>query len=199
MPRYHLLRTVFFLIPAVSLYTVVLGTLSLLSTLIDRTGNLAHGCARAWSRLILKTTGVKVTVQGLERLDPSRSYVFAANHQSIYDIPILFASILIPKAIIVARVQTVSTEKTAVGPTPRTPEGKVDFSGVWDPGLSFTSLGQVPLQPWADEIYKERRANLSKDDPEGHCLPAGVPRISPFPQKFVQTPTLIVVLDEGKR
>jgi 1-acyl-sn-glycerol-3-phosphate acyltransferase len=93
MPRYHLLRTVFFLIPAVSLYTVVLGTVSLLSTLIDRTGNLAHGCARAWSRLILKTTGVKVTVQGLERLDPSRSYVFAANHQSIYDIPILFASI----------------------------------------------------------------------------------------------------------
>ena len=28
-------------------------------------------------------------------------------------------------------------------------------------------------------------------------LPAGVPRISPFPQKFVQTPTLVVILDEG--
>ena len=32
-------------------------------------------------------------VEGLERLDPSRSYVFAANHQSIYDIPIVFASL----------------------------------------------------------------------------------------------------------
>jgi len=93
LPRYHLLRTVFFLIPAVSLYTIVLGTLSLLSTLVDRSGNFAHKCARAWSWLILKTTGVDVTVQGLERLDPSRSYVFAANHQSIYDIPILFAAI----------------------------------------------------------------------------------------------------------
>jgi 1-acyl-sn-glycerol-3-phosphate acyltransferase len=93
LPRYHLLRTVFFLIPAVSLYTIVLGTLSLLSTLVDPDGNVAHKCARAWSWLILKTTGVEVTVQGLERLDPSRSYVFAANHQSIYDIPILFASI----------------------------------------------------------------------------------------------------------
>ena len=93
LPRYHLLRTVFFLIPAVSLYTIVLGTLSLLSTLVDRSGNFAHKCARAWSWLILKTSGVEVTVQGLERLDPSRSYVFAANHQSIYDIPILFASI----------------------------------------------------------------------------------------------------------
>jgi 1-acyl-sn-glycerol-3-phosphate acyltransferase len=36
---------------------------------------------------------VTVQVEGLERLDPKRSYVFAANHQSIYDIPILFASL----------------------------------------------------------------------------------------------------------
>src|SRR5215831_3849106 len=78
--------------------------------------------------------------------------------------------------------QTVSNEKPATGPAPRTADGKVDLTGVWDPGLSFANLGQVPLQPWADTLYKERRANLSKDDPEGHCLPAGVPRISPFPQ-----------------
>ena len=77
------------------------------------------------------------------------------------------------------------------------PDGKPDLSGVWTPGLSFTQMGQVPLQPWAEELYKQRRANLSKDDPEGHCLPAGVPRISPFLQKFVQTPTLLVILDEG--
>ena len=87
------LRTVLFLIPAISLYTVVLGTVSLVSTLVDRSGDSGHRCARAWSWLILKTSGVRVTVDGLERLDPSRSYVFAANHQSIYDIPILFASL----------------------------------------------------------------------------------------------------------
>jgi 1-acyl-sn-glycerol-3-phosphate acyltransferase len=89
----HWWRTVFYLIPAVSLYTVVLGTISLLSTLIDRRGNFAHGCARAWARMILKTTGVRVRVSGLEHLAPGRSYVFAANHQSIYDIPIVFTSI----------------------------------------------------------------------------------------------------------
>jgi hypothetical protein len=83
------------------------------------------------------------------------------------------------------------------GPAPRTPDGKPDFSGVWNPGLTFATIGQVPLQPWAEALYKERRANLSKDDPEGHCLPAGVPRISPFPYKIVQTPTLVVMLDEG--
>lgn len=86
---------------------------------------------------------------------------------------------------------------TPSGPTPRMPDGKVDFSGVYTPGNSFMQMGQPSLQPWAEEVYKQRRATLSKDDPEGQCLPAGVPRISPFPQKFVQTPKLLVILDEG--
>src|SRR5688500_576911 len=46
-----------------------------------------------WSRLILASTGVRVEVAGLERLEPGRTYVFVANHQSIYDIPILFWSL----------------------------------------------------------------------------------------------------------
>jgi 1-acyl-sn-glycerol-3-phosphate acyltransferase len=43
--------------------------------------------------LILRTTGVRVECLGAERLDPRRSYVLASNHQSIYDIPILFATL----------------------------------------------------------------------------------------------------------
>jgi 1-acyl-sn-glycerol-3-phosphate acyltransferase len=93
MPGFHWWRTVFYLIPLVSLYTVALGTVSLLSTLVDRSGNFAHRCARAWATAILKTTGVRVRVEGLEHLAGDRSYVFAANHQSIYDIPIVFASV----------------------------------------------------------------------------------------------------------
>jgi 1-acyl-sn-glycerol-3-phosphate acyltransferase len=90
---FHWWRTVFFLIPAVTLYTIVLGTASLVSTIFDRTGDFGHRCARAWAWLILKTTGVRVSVAGLEHLDPTRTYVLAANHQSIYDIPIVFASL----------------------------------------------------------------------------------------------------------
>ena len=93
MPEFHWWRTVFYLIPLVAIYTIVLGTASLLSTLFDRSGNFAHRCATAWARAILATTGVRVRVQGLAHLEPQRSYVFAANHQSIYDIPIVFASI----------------------------------------------------------------------------------------------------------
>ena len=90
MPPYHWWRTVFFLIPAIAVYTIVLGTVSLASSLFDRSGRFAHKCARAWSYLILKTTGVRVTLSGLERVPRETSYVFASNHQSIYDIPVLF-------------------------------------------------------------------------------------------------------------
>ncbi len=83
----------FFLIPAISVYTIVLGTISLLSALVDRRGHIAHWCARAWSKLILATTGVSVDVRQQGTLEPDRSYIFASNHQSIYDIPIVFASL----------------------------------------------------------------------------------------------------------
>ena len=93
MNSFYWWRTVIFLIPAIALYTIALGTLSLVSSLVDRTGAFAHWCARTWSRLILLTTGVRVRASGLERLEPGGTYVFVANHQSIYDIPILFWSL----------------------------------------------------------------------------------------------------------
>ena len=90
---FHWFRTVFFLIPAIGVYTIVLGIASITSSFFARRGHFAHGCARAWSWLILATTGVDVTVTGLERIVPGKTYVFVANHQSIYDIPCLFWSI----------------------------------------------------------------------------------------------------------
>ncbi|HSL19955.1 MAG TPA: lysophospholipid acyltransferase family protein [Vicinamibacterales bacterium] len=103
MPPYHWWRTVFLLIPAISIYTIVLGTVSLASALVDaaggrasprwRRGRVAHWCARAWARLILVTTGVRVTLRQSPTVEEHASYIFASNHQSIYDIPILFASL----------------------------------------------------------------------------------------------------------
>lgn len=93
VPSYHWFRTVFLLIPAISLYTILFGTMSIVSSFFDRSGHFAHWCARTWSRWILATTGVRVDVSGLEQLDPRGTYVFVANHQSIYDIPVLFWSL----------------------------------------------------------------------------------------------------------
>jgi 1-acyl-sn-glycerol-3-phosphate acyltransferase len=93
IPPYHWWRTVFFLIPAIAVYTIVLGAASIASSVFDRRGYFAHRCARAWSWLILKTTGVRVSVEGLDRITPGKTYVFVSNHQSIYDTPVVFASL----------------------------------------------------------------------------------------------------------
>jgi 1-acyl-sn-glycerol-3-phosphate acyltransferase len=93
IPPFHWWRTIVFLIPAIGLYTIVLGTLSLLSSVFDSRGYFAHWCARTWARLILLTTGVSVTVEGLEHVQPNGSYVFVSNHQSHYDTAVLFASL----------------------------------------------------------------------------------------------------------
>jgi 1-acyl-sn-glycerol-3-phosphate acyltransferase len=93
LPPFHWWRTVFYLIPAITLYTIVLGAVSIVSSVFDRRGYFAHACARTWSRWILKTTGVRVAVEGLDLLTPGTTYVFVSNHQSIYDIPVLFDSL----------------------------------------------------------------------------------------------------------
>jgi len=93
VPPFDWWRTVFFLIPAITAYTAVLGMASLFSSLFDRRGHFAHGCARTWSWLILATTGVSVEVTGLDHLPRDRTFIFVSNHQSIYDIPVIFATL----------------------------------------------------------------------------------------------------------
>jgi 1-acyl-sn-glycerol-3-phosphate acyltransferase len=44
---------------------------------------------RLWARAILWLAGIRVRVEGREKLDPGGTYIFAANHQSQFDIPVL--------------------------------------------------------------------------------------------------------------
>jgi 1-acyl-sn-glycerol-3-phosphate acyltransferase len=79
--------------PLIYFYTVVLGTLSLLSSFFDKTGEIQHGFARLWSRLILVTSQTPLTVEGLDKIDTSKPYIYAANHSSALDIPALYAAL----------------------------------------------------------------------------------------------------------
>jgi len=84
-------RSIFFFDPLIYLYTVALGPLSLLCSFFDRDGRIQHNFVRLWSRLILATILSPVTVEGLDRIDPSKAYMYASNHLSALDIPVIYA------------------------------------------------------------------------------------------------------------
>ena len=90
------MRSIFLLDPLIWSYTIILGTLSLLSSLVDRGGRMQHGFARLWSWLILKTTRCPVRVRGLENVSPAGAAVYAVNHLSAFDIPVVYVHLPFP-------------------------------------------------------------------------------------------------------
>ncbi len=97
------LRSYFFFVPVVYLYTGVMGTLALLSSLFDGSGRVQHWFARNWSRAILKSVGIRVRVIGAEHILRSQGAVYAANHLSAADIPVLYANLPIQFRILAKR------------------------------------------------------------------------------------------------
>ena len=87
------LRSYLIFDPLIWLYTVVFGLTSIPFGFFDKDGRILHGFARAWSKLILKTIFSPVRVTGLEKIDSSRTHVYAVNHASALDIPVLYASL----------------------------------------------------------------------------------------------------------
>jgi hypothetical protein len=58
--------------------------------------------------------------------------------------------------------------------------------------------GGLPYQPWAAELVRERARTPGRDDPHVRCLPSNPPRHYTLPhlQKFLQTPGLLLMLNE---
>jgi len=85
------LRSYFIYDPLIWLYTIIFGLLSLLSSFFDRDGGIQHGFARLWSRVILRTIGAQIQVIGMEKIDAGKAHIYAVNHLSALDIPVLYA------------------------------------------------------------------------------------------------------------
>jgi 1-acyl-sn-glycerol-3-phosphate acyltransferase len=79
--------------PAVVLATIFFGSISLLVSLFDRTGSTQIRVARLWARTLLSASGVRVSVEGLEQINLTGSYVFVSNHLSYMDTPVALANI----------------------------------------------------------------------------------------------------------
>jgi 1-acyl-sn-glycerol-3-phosphate acyltransferase len=83
-------RSYFIFDPLIWLITVVLGIISIPVSLFGEKGRILHAFARFWSELIMKIISSPTTVTGLEEINTSRPYVYAVNHASALDIPMLY-------------------------------------------------------------------------------------------------------------
>jgi hypothetical protein len=121
--------------------------------------------------------------------------------------------------------RTADGKPDLMAPSPRLPEGRPDFSGIWQSAVkipctpAFSKFvecgleiggsplalnigaglpGGLPYQPWAAALVKQRTDDHSKDDPHARCLPDNPPRPYGLPHmtKAVHTPRLLVLLNE---
>lgn len=73
--------------------SAILGTLSILVSWVPPRGNWVFAISRIWSVLLLKASWLEVEVRREGEIEPGTSYVYLANHQSLFDIPLLLATV----------------------------------------------------------------------------------------------------------
>ncbi|MGG7179288.1 lysophospholipid acyltransferase family protein [Clostridium paraputrificum] len=67
---------------------------------VDEATEFIHKITHRWAKFIMKISGAKVTVKGLENIPKDQTVVFMANHQSHFDIPLIMSTIDVPKGFI---------------------------------------------------------------------------------------------------
>ena len=86
MKLFRFLRALL-VIPYALLLTLFVSVVTLFWTMVlRRDADSVQGLAAWWAKSICTAAGVSVSVTGTEKLDPGKPYIFAANHQSQFDI-----------------------------------------------------------------------------------------------------------------
>ena len=93
VPAFWRWLTYLLLFPSIALATAAFGTVSLLCGLWDISGRQQHRVAGGWARVLVRSALSPVTVEHPERLRGLGTAVFASNHLSYYDTPVLFAKL----------------------------------------------------------------------------------------------------------
>ncbi len=93
MPRLARWRSNVLQAPLFFLSTGIFGSLSLAASLFDRHGRLQHRIARVWARACLLCAASRLRILGAENLRKHAVAVYAANHTSYMDTPVVFSAL----------------------------------------------------------------------------------------------------------
>ena len=135
------------------------GVVSYGASFFDANGNLAHRCISQWARTSLALAGLRVYIEGQERLNPQNTYIFMPNHASFLDTLLALAYIPYSRNIIKEEVFSIPLL-----------------------GLILRRSGHIPLDrknPWKALKSLRKAADLLKEGisvvvfPEGTRTPNG--------------------------
>ena len=93
LPRLYRWRSNLIQIPAGAVVTAVCGSLALLVSLFDKRGLVQHRIARVWARSLVWCSGCSLVIHGSENLNKVPVAVYASNHTSYMDTPLIFAAL----------------------------------------------------------------------------------------------------------
>ena len=93
LPRLYRWRSNLIQFPLFCVVTIVCGSLALFVSLFEKSGRIQHRIAQLWARLCVAISFARLTVRGAENLRKRPVAVYAANHTSYMDTPVIFASL----------------------------------------------------------------------------------------------------------
>ncbi|MDE3149975.1 MAG: 1-acyl-sn-glycerol-3-phosphate acyltransferase [Acidobacteriota bacterium] len=93
LPRLHRWRTNLIQAPLFFVITAMCGSVALLVSLFDKSGRAQHRIAQWWARACVWASGSSLAVNGTENLLKHPVAVYASNHTSYMDTPVIFTSL----------------------------------------------------------------------------------------------------------
>lgn len=98
------MRTAFFFVQVAMIVIVtVLYSIAVMTAMALAGRHVFYPFARCWSRLLLAICGIRVKSEGLELYADGTAHVYVCNHSSLFDIPILLATLPSGAAIMYKR------------------------------------------------------------------------------------------------
>jgi len=93
LSRFYRWRTNVMQIPVMTIVTVIFGSISLLTSYVEKGGRAQHRIARFWARALVRLSGCSLAIRGAENLRKVPVAVYASNHTSYFDTPVIFAAL----------------------------------------------------------------------------------------------------------
>ena len=91
----------------VTVFTTIFGSIAIITGIINPYSWLINRLMISWTNVILWGAGVKISVKGMENINQSESYIYIANHQSLFDI-LAVIKVLPPPARFIAKKELFS-------------------------------------------------------------------------------------------